>query len=118
MARKDAFSDRVDLKRKRYRFVQVKHDCEGIRMPAALVLINVEIGPEADVLRALKKVEGVEEAFAVYGMYDIVARIKADTIDKLNQIVAFGIRKLENVRSTSTMIIVDESSLGMEWIRT
>lgn len=87
-------------------------------MPAALVLINVELSSEVDVLKALKKVEGVDEAFAVYGTYDIVARVKADTMDKLNQVTTSSIRRIENVKSTLTMIIIDESSLGMEWIRT
>ncbi len=48
-------------------------------MPTAFVLINTEIGSESDVLKDMKKVEGVEEASAVYGVYDIVARVKADT---------------------------------------
>jgi hypothetical protein len=33
-----------------------------IDMPTAFVLINTEIGSEADVLKELKKVEGVDEA--------------------------------------------------------
>ena len=52
-------------------------------MPTAFVLINTEIGSETDVLKELKKVEGVDEASAVYGVYDIVARVKADTMDRL-----------------------------------
>jgi len=36
-------------------------------MPMAYVLINTELGSEADVLTNLRKVEGVEEAFNVYG---------------------------------------------------
>ncbi len=66
----------------------------GIDMPTAFVLINTEIGSESDVLKELKKVEGVEEASAVYGVYDIVARVKADTMDKLKEIVTWRIRRL------------------------
>ena len=36
-------------------------------MPLAFVLVNVQIGSEREVLEALKKVEGVEEAYVVYG---------------------------------------------------
>ncbi|MBX5321060.1 MAG: Lrp/AsnC ligand binding domain-containing protein [Candidatus Bathyarchaeota archaeon] len=78
-------------------------------MPKAFVLINTEIGSEADVLRDLKKIEGVEEAFAVYGVYDIIARVGAETMDKLKEIVTWRIRRLDKVRSTLTMIIVEES---------
>ncbi|MCW3994873.1 MAG: Lrp/AsnC ligand binding domain-containing protein [Candidatus Bathyarchaeota archaeon] len=79
-----------------------------IVMPTAFVLINTEIGSESDVLKELKKVEGVEEASAVYGVYDIVARVKAETMDKLKEIVTWRIRRLDKVRSTLTMIVVEE----------
>jgi len=78
-------------------------------MPTAFVLINTEIGSEADVLRDLKKVEGVDEAFAVYGVYDIIARVRADTMDRLKETVTWKIRRLDKVRSTLTMIVVEET---------
>jgi len=78
-------------------------------MPEAFVLVNTEIGSEADVLKDLKKVEGVEEAFAVYGVYDIVARVKEDTMDKVKETVTWKIRRLDKVRSTLTMIVVEET---------
>ena len=77
-------------------------------MPTAFVLINTEIGSESDVLKELKKVEGVDDSFAVYGVYDIVARVSADTMDKLKETVTWRIRRLDNVRSTLTMIVVEE----------
>jgi DNA-binding Lrp family transcriptional regulator len=77
-------------------------------MPTAFVLINTEIGSEADVLKDLKKVEGVEEAYAVYGVYDVVAKIRADSMDKLKEIVTWHVRRLDKVRSTLTMIVVEE----------
>jgi DNA-binding Lrp family transcriptional regulator len=77
-------------------------------MPSAIVLVNTEIGFENDVLKEIKKVECVAEASAVYGIYDIVARVKADTMDKLKEIVTFRIRRLDKVRSTLTMIVIEE----------
>ena len=77
-------------------------------MPTAYVLLNTEIGAENQVLRALKKIEGVEEAHNLWGVYDIVARVKADTIDKLKEIVTWRIRRLDKVRSTLTMIVVED----------
>jgi len=78
-------------------------------MPTAFVLINTEIGSEADVLKDFKKVEGVDQAFAVYGVYDIIARVKADTMDRLKEIVTWRVRRLDKVRSTLTMIVVEEN---------
>jgi DNA-binding Lrp family transcriptional regulator len=77
-------------------------------MPAAIVLINTEVGFEIEVLKELKKVEGVDQASAVYGVYDIVARVKADTMDRLKEIMTLRIRRLDKVHSTLTMIIVEE----------
>jgi DNA-binding Lrp family transcriptional regulator len=78
-------------------------------MPKAFVLVNTEIGSEADVLKDLKKIEGVEEAYAVYGVYDIIAKVGAETMDKLKEIVTWRIRRLDKVRSTLTMIVIEES---------
>ncbi len=73
----------------------------------SFVLINAEIGSEEEVLKELKKVEGVVEAFVVYGVYDVVAKIRADTMDKLKDIVTWHVRRLNKVRSTLAMIVVE-----------
>ena len=77
-------------------------------MPTAFVLIAAEAGSEVEVLRDLRQVEGVEEAFAVSGVYDIVVRVKAGTVDQLKEIVAGRIRKLNNVRATLTMFVEEK----------
>lgn len=79
-------------------------------MPKAFVLINTEIGAEAEVLENLNEVEGVDKAYTVYGVYDIIARVKADTMDNLKEIVTWRIRRLDKVRSTLTMIVVETPS--------
>ena len=50
-------------------------------MPKAYVLLNTEIGAESKVLKALKKIQGVEEAHNLWGIYDIIANIKADSLN-------------------------------------
>jgi DNA-binding Lrp family transcriptional regulator len=77
-------------------------------MPRAYVLINVESGSEDDVLKELKTVEGVEEAYFSYGVYDLITKIKADTMDKLKDMVTRRIRTLSKVRSTLTLIMMEE----------
>jgi DNA-binding Lrp family transcriptional regulator len=79
-------------------------------MPIAFVLINTEIGSESDVLKAIKKVEGVIEAYSVYGVYDVVAKMKAESMDKLKEMVTWNIRRLDKVRSTLTMIVTEEQA--------
>lgn len=78
-------------------------------MPVAFVLINGEIGSEEEVLKELQDVEGVEEAYIVYGIHDVVAKIKTDTMDKLKDVVTWQIRRLKKVRSSLTMIVVEDT---------
>ncbi len=77
-------------------------------MPRAFVLINVESGSEDEVLNELKTIEGVEEAYFSYGVYDLITKIRADSMDKLKELVTRKIRTLSKVRSTLTLIMMEE----------
>lgn len=77
-------------------------------MPIAFVLVHTESGTENEVLKTIKKVSGVEEAYSVYGVYDIIAKVQAETMDKLKEMVTWHIRRLDKVRSTLTMIVTEE----------
>jgi DNA-binding Lrp family transcriptional regulator len=77
------------------------------KVPAAFVLINAEIGSEDEVLKELRSMEQVKEAYVVYGVYDIVAKVESETMDKLKEIVTWKVRRLNKVRSTLTMIVVE-----------
>ena len=76
-------------------------------MAMAFVLINTETGCEKEVLDELRKIDAVKESYMVYGIYDIVAKVGADTMDKLKEIVTWNVRRLDKVRSTLTMIIIE-----------
>ncbi len=77
-------------------------------MPRAFVLINVESGFEDSVLQALKTIPGVEEAFFSYGVYDIITRVKAETMEQLKDMVTKKVRTMPKVRSTLTLIIMED----------
>jgi len=74
----------------------------------AFVLINTQIGSEEEVLKDLKSLEEVEEAYIVYGVYDIVAKVIAEDINKLRDIVTMKIRKMKKIMSTTTMVVIEE----------
>ena len=76
-------------------------------MPVAFVLINAEIGSEDEVVTELRKIANVKESYVVYGVYDIVAKVEGESMDKLKEIVTWKIRRLDKVRSTLTMIVVE-----------
>jgi DNA-binding Lrp family transcriptional regulator len=79
-----------------------------IEMPKAFVLINVESGSEEEVLDEIKKIDGVEEAYYSYGVYDIISKIAATSMEKLRETVTKEVRTIGRVRSTLTLIMMDE----------
>ena len=62
-----------------------------------------------NVLKDVRKVNGIEEVFAVYGTYDIVVRVKADTMDRLKETISSHIRKVNNVRATLTLMSSEDT---------
>jgi len=78
----------------------------GVKMVTAYVLLNTDLGAETEVMNDLKMIVEIKEAHMVYGAYDIVARIKADTMEDLKNIISWKVRRLSRVRSTLTIITV------------
>jgi DNA-binding Lrp family transcriptional regulator len=76
-------------------------------MPLAYVLLRVEVGAESEVLETLRKADAVEEAHRIYGIYDAVAKIRADTMDKLKEIVTYKVRRIDKVQSTITLLVIE-----------
>ncbi len=76
-------------------------------MPIAFVLINSELGKEENILKELRSIENITEAHFVYGVYDIIAKVEAESMEKLKEIVTFKIRRLSDVRSTLTMTVAE-----------
>jgi DNA-binding Lrp family transcriptional regulator len=76
-------------------------------MPKAFVLMNAELGSEDSLVNELKKLDSVMEVYQVYGVYDIVAQVEADTMDKVKETITWKLRKLNGVKSTLTMIVME-----------
>ena len=75
-------------------------------MATAFVLINSTLGAEDEVLKGLKDIKEVREAHMVFGVYDIIARIETDTMQELEDIISWKIRRLDKTRGTITMIVM------------
>ncbi len=75
-------------------------------LATAYLLLIVEIGTEEEVMRSLKSIGEVKEARMVYGVYDVIVRVEAVNMEELKNLVSWRIRRLDNVRSTMTMIVV------------
>ncbi|MBV9177964.1 MAG: Lrp/AsnC ligand binding domain-containing protein [Nitrososphaeraceae archaeon] len=76
-------------------------------MPTAYVLINCDLGSEEEIIREIKKLSEIIEVSGVYGVYDIVVKIRSDTMDKLRETITWHVRRIDKVRSTLTMIVIE-----------
>jgi DNA-binding Lrp family transcriptional regulator len=71
-------------------------------MPTAFILLNTEIGAETQVLKALKDIDGVKEAHSLWGVYDIIVNVQADTIEELKEIISQRIETVGQINSKLT----------------
>ena len=77
-------------------------------MPTAYILLNTEIGAETEVRLALKEIDGVEEVHNLWGVYDLIANVKAESIEELKGIIATEIEKISKINSKLTMVIAEK----------
>ncbi|UCD43996.1 MAG: Lrp/AsnC ligand binding domain-containing protein [Candidatus Bathyarchaeota archaeon] len=75
----------------------------------AYVLINTELGQENDVVRELSNVNGITGIHSLYGIYDVIVQVEAESMDKVKEIVFNNIRRLDSVKTTITLITYGES---------
>lgn len=76
-------------------------------MPEAFVLMNAELGSEESIVNELKRIDLVKHVFQVYGVYDIVALVEGESMDKVKETITWKLRKLNGVKSTLTMIVME-----------
>ena len=77
-------------------------------MTTAYVLINCDLGYEAEVIDEIKQFEDVKEAHGVFGAYDILAKVESDSVEHLRDTITWKIRKLNRVRSTLTLLAIED----------
>jgi DNA-binding Lrp family transcriptional regulator len=63
-----------------------------------------------DVRQELLAIDGVLEAHMLYGAIDIIAIVQSDTMKELKEILTWKIRKIEKIRSSQTLITMDDPS--------
>ena len=81
-------------------------------MPTAYFLLNVALNHEADIIDKIKKILAEQQSLdfemqGVYGVYDIIVKITADSDDKIRNLGLEKIKTIENIQSTITMMVND-----------
>jgi len=73
----------------------------------AYVLINCELGSEESIIQELKNLDGAIEVHGTFGAYDILAKIESPTVDVLRETITWKIRKIDQIRSTLTLMGIE-----------
>ena len=86
-------------------------------LPTSYVLINSDLGKDVEIIAKIKELIAGQndvklEIQGVYGVYDIILKISANDSTRLRSIVTNDIRKIENVQSTLTMMVIEQQENG------
>jgi DNA-binding Lrp family transcriptional regulator len=76
-------------------------------------LINSNLGTDVQIIKEVKEMLADQndvklEIQGVYGVYDIIVKLSSANSEKLKSIVTNDIRKIENVQSTLTMLVIEQ----------
>ena len=67
------------------------------------VLVLCETGSEFKTLKELLRIPEIIEAKVTYGMYDIVCKIEASSMESIKDIIINDIRGIRQIKETQTL---------------
>ncbi len=74
-------------------------------MEKAYVLIVSETGSEQHVFEKLLMIDEIKEVNRVWGAYDVIVKVVGPTSDAVREIITGKIRKIEGIKTTSSLIV-------------
>ena len=74
-------------------------------MPTAFVLVNSDPEVEEELLEDLINIEGVKEVHSVYGIYDFIVKVEAESMEQLKDTITWKVRRLSKVKASVTMVV-------------
>jgi len=82
-------------------------------LPISYVMINSNLGTDDEIIEKIKEIMLTQddvkfEIQGVYGVYDIILKLSSDNSEKLSSIVKNDIRKIQNIQSTLTMMVIEQ----------
>ena len=77
------------------------------KLAIGFVFISTAPGKDHDVYDQLKKIPEIKELYALFGEYDLIAKIEADDFNALGQVVVNKVRTIESVIETETHTCID-----------
>ncbi|MAH91167.1 MAG: AsnC family transcriptional regulator [Euryarchaeota archaeon] len=72
-------------------------------MAVGYVLVNVSPGQEYDAFQSIKNIENVVDATLLFGDYDIIIKLEAETLGVIAKTVVDIIRQVPGVTGSKTL---------------
>jgi DNA-binding Lrp family transcriptional regulator len=72
----------------------------------AYILVQTEVGKAARVTNEILEIQGVQQAEAVTGPYDVIVRAEARNLDELGKLVVARVQAVDGITRTLTCPIV------------
>ncbi|MFB5646481.1 MAG: Lrp/AsnC ligand binding domain-containing protein [Nitrosopumilaceae archaeon] len=66
------------------------------------------MGSEESTIQKLKDVDLVKEVWGTFGAFDILAKLESSSSEELNSTISSKIRHMDNIRSTTTLLTIDD----------
>lgn len=81
-------------------------ECRKLKnLATAYVLVLCESGSEFNTLKKLLLIPEVVEARVTFGLYDIVCKIEASSMETVKDIIINDIRGIRQVKETQTLLL-------------
>jgi len=74
----------------------------------AYVMIHVRPGSVSEVVRNLKRLNGVVDAHMTFGPYDVVAIVQANDVNSLGPLIANEVQPIPGVLDTLTCLVGEQ----------
>lgn len=75
----------------------------GVNMAVGYVLVNVSPGQEYQAYQSIKDIENVVDATLLFGDYDIIVKLEADSLGIIAKTVVDTIRQVSGVTGSKTL---------------
>jgi DNA-binding Lrp family transcriptional regulator len=73
---------------------------------SAFVLIDCDFPFSSNIIEEFKKIPEIAEFYRVQSIYDMIAKVNADSEEQLHEIVIRKVREIEGIKNTLTMTII------------
>ena len=74
----------------------------------AFVVFKVSSGSEREICKKIAELDEVTEASVIYGEYDLIVKVSAQDLGKLEEFLTDKVRTMPSIVLTSTMIVARE----------